>query len=283
MPLEALSRFLSQPPTPRRATALRIALGLVAVIAYLPILPAFLTIFGESGFAPGANLFPWKLRDSVQTMVVISLFLGALGMIAGASPRVATAVVWFAHSWLWLSNSSYYWSWGLLFSDFLFFLVFFVSAAQSATGRSWAGFWFRMFQVQVCFVYLLSCVYRYDSRAWLRGEAFHIAMADTVFGRFTFLNWYSYYRFTAPLTYAAWAVEWMAGLFLLFHKTLGPYLVLALIGLHASLELTTMVQSWQFLMVASLVAFWPESWLAGVGAHARRLASRTTRERPARG
>ena len=213
-------------------------------------------------------------------MVLVSLFLGALAMIIGVAPRAATALVWFAHSWLWVSNSSYYWSWGLLFSDFLFFLIFFASESRTSTSRACAGFSFRMFQVQVCFVYLLSCLHRYDSRAWLHGEAFHIAMADTVFGRFTFLDWYSYYPFTAPLAYGAWAVESMAGLFLLFHKRLGPYVVLALTGVHLSLELITMVQSWQFLMMASLIAFWPEAWLAGVEARMLHRTSRASKESP---
>ena len=251
--------------------------------AYLPTLPAFLTIFGASGFAPGANLLPWKLHDGVQTMVLVSLFVGALGMVLSILPCAATALVWFAHSWLWVSNSSYYWSWGLLFADFLFFLIFFASESQISASGEWAGFWFRMFQVQVCFVYLLSCLYRYDSRAWLGGEALHIAMADTVFGRFTFLDWYRYYPFTAPLTYGAWTLEWMAGLFLLFHKRLGPYLVLALTGLHVALELTTMVQSWQFLMVAALMAFWPEGWFACLERSMLRLTSRIGKERHVRG
>jgi hypothetical protein len=130
-----------------------------------------------------------------------------------------------------------------------------------------------MFQVQVCFVYLLCNVQRYDSSAWWRGEALHMAMAHTVFGRLTFVDWYRYYPFTAPLSYAAWAVELMASGFLLFHKRIGPWLVLALTALHVLLQLTAMVQYWQVLMMAALVAFWPETWLTRGGARLRSRAS----------
>jgi hypothetical protein len=271
--LERLSLFLAESPSSRRVRFLTLGLGLVALRGYLPTLPDFLFIFGEDGPARGASLLPWGLDDRVQLLVLTLLFVGASGMMLHVAPRAATALVWLSHSWLWLSNSSFYWSWGLLYCDFLFFLVFFATPPPTPRGRAVAGFWFRMFQVQVCFVYLLSSLYRYDSRPWLRGEAFHMAMADTVFGRFTSLNWYGYYPFTAPLSYGAWATEWMGGLFLLFNESLGPLVVLALTSMHIVLELTTMVQAWQFLMLTALMAFWPERWFARIEAGARRLVS----------
>jgi hypothetical protein len=269
--LARFCRFLAEPPSPRRAAGLAIGLGIVALRGYLPVIPDFLTIYGENGFAYGANLMPWNLHNGVQVAVFALLFLGSLGMVLRVSVRAATAVVWFAHSWLWLSNSSFYWSWGLLYSDFLFFLFFFVSCSKGSPGGRTAAFWFHIFQVQVCFVYLHSCLYRYDSPAWLYGESLHIAMADIVFGRFTFLNWYGYYPWTAPFAYGAWAVEWMGALFLLFHRKVGPYVVLALTGVHVALELTSMVQAWQFLMIAALVAFWPEAWFDRIEAALHRL------------
>lgn len=272
--LGRLSRFLSEPPSLRRTTALRIGLGLVGLIAYVHILPSFFFIYGEHGLAAGAHLFPWGLDNRVQTIVLVLLLGSSLGMIFSVSARATTALLWFAHSWLWLSNSSYYWSWGLLFSDLLFLLIFFPSSPRAAPRGAGVGFWFRMFQVQVCFVYLLACLYRYDSPLWLRGEALHVALADTVFGRFTFFDWYSYYPFTAVFSYAGFAVEWMGGLFLLFHKRLGPYVVLGLTGLHLTLQLTTMVQAWQFLMITALVAFWPEAWLVCLEARMHAFKSR---------
>jgi hypothetical protein len=264
--LERLSLFLSEPPTPRRAAAMRISLGLVTLMAYVSSLPHFFAIYGDSGFAVGANLLPFRLHDGVQVTVLILLFVGLFGMIFGVWPRAATALVWFTHFWLWLSNSAYYQSWGLLLGNFLF-----PSVARPAVPRIGAGFWYRMFQVQVCFVYLLCNLDRFHSVAWMRGETFHMLMADTAYSRYAALDWYGFYPWIAPLTYAAMAVELPAAAFLLFHRTIGPYLLVALIGLHVSLELTSMTQSWQYVMLAALVAFWPESWLVYLEERMRRL------------
>jgi len=118
----------------------------------------------------------------------------------------------------------------------------------------------RLLQVHLCAMYLVAGWSRADSPSWWQGEATFAAVSDLFYARFD-LDWQAWKPALALATWAALAAEGLAPL-LLWVPRVGALWALALLGLHAGLELVDNHGSWQLLMGAALLTFLPARWVA---------------------
>jgi hypothetical protein len=133
----------------------------------------------------------------------------------------------------------------------------------------------RLLQVHGCTMFLVAGWSRIDNPSWWSGEATFAAVSDLFYARFD-LDWQPWKGPLAAATFAALALEGLAPVALWIPRV-GPLWALALLALHAGLEIVDNHGSWQLLMGAAVLTFLPAPWLA-------RLAprrGRTERLRPA--
>jgi hypothetical protein len=127
---------------------------------------------------------------------------------------------------------------------------------DSVLGSPWA---FRLLQLHVVCMYLVTGWPRLAHRGWLDGETLFHAVADVRYGRLL-LDWYALEPLLRIASYAVLVLEPLATVLLLVPAT-RRWCALALIGMHLGIEATTDVGMWQFTMIAGLVAFLPDAWL----------------------
>jgi hypothetical protein len=135
-------------------------------------------------------------------------------------------------------------------------------AFRDAAAWRGPGWPVRLLQVHLCAMYAVAGWSRIDSPSWWSGEATFAAVSDLFYARFA-LDWQSWKPLLAAGTWAALAFEGLAPL-MLWLPRVGPVWALALLGLHAGLELVDNHGSWQILMGGALLAFLPPAWLACV-------------------
>jgi hypothetical protein len=131
--------------------------------------------------------------------------------------------------------------------------------ADSATWRG-PGWPVRLLQVHLCAMYLVAGWSRIDSPSWWQGEASFAAVSDLFYARFD-VDWQALRPLLALATWAALAFEGLAPI-LLWAPRVGAVWALALLALHAGLEIVDNHGSWQLLMGASLLCFLPAPWVA---------------------
>jgi hypothetical protein len=124
------------------------------------------------------------------------------------------------------------------------------------TGPAWS---MRLIQVHVCCMYAFS-VTRLDDPGWLSGEMLNRALTDTRFARLA-VDWGP---LEGPLTigtYAVFVLEPLAPR-MLWLPRVGAWWAVALLAMHAGLELLTTVGWWGYMMAVGLVPFLPPAWVA---------------------
>jgi hypothetical protein len=109
-------------------------------------------------------------------------------------------------------------------------------------------------------MYLVAGWSRIDSPSWWHGEATFAAVSDLFYARFD-ADWQALRPLLALATWAAFALEGLAPI-LLWVPRVGTPWALALLLLHAGLEIVDNHGSWQILMGASLLCFLPAPWVA---------------------
>lgn len=131
--------------------------------------------------------------------------------------------------------------------------------AGAATWRG-PGWPVRLVQVHLCAMYLVAGWSRIDSPSWWQGQATFAALSDLFYARLD-VDWQPWKPLLAAATWAALALEALAPI-LLWVPRLGTAWAVALLALHAGLELANNHGSWQLLMGAALLTFLPAAWLA---------------------
>jgi hypothetical protein len=124
------------------------------------------------------------------------------------------------------------------------------------TGPAWP---MRLIQVHVCCMYAFSAT-RFDDPGWLPGEMLYRALADTRFARLA-VDWGP---LEGPLTigtYAVFVLEPPAPLMPRLPRVRAWWAV-ALLAMHAGLELPTTVGRWGYMMAVGLVPCLPPDWVA---------------------
>ena len=108
-------------------------------------------------------------------------------------------------------------------------------------------------------MYAESAWSRVDSHGWLHGEMIYQALINQQFSRFP-LNWEAIKAVLVVMCYPAFVLELIAP-FALWSKRIGRYVALSLITMHVVLEILTLVDWWNYMMIAVLTCFLPLNWL----------------------
>jgi hypothetical protein len=116
-----------------------------------------------------------------------------------------------------------------------------------------AGWPLRLLQLHVCAMYLAAGWSRLDRGSWLSGEMVEIALTSATHGRLPG-DWSALAPLLALATWVAMALE-LAAPVALWLPRLRRGVALALVLMHAGLELVTNVGWWGPVMIAGLCAF----------------------------
>jgi hypothetical protein len=268
----------------------RVLLGGTLLIAYLWLLPSFDRLLGPDGLlgasfhdqAPGPTVgrsttASYRLlqhldsRAALWSLYVV-LLVSCLLVTVGWRPRLTGAVALLLHLGFHGRNEFVFWGWPEIVGPFLLYVLLSPShrrfsvdawlARRRAPGRSHAAAtmtaWpMRLLQLHVCTVYVTTAWSRLDNPAWRDGSMLERILADGTFSRFPALGgapgW-----LLAALTFAAWGLELVTPVGLASRQT-RTATALALIGMHAMLELLTKVGGWNVVMTAGLLTFLPAS------------------------
>lgn len=161
-----------------------------------------------------------------------------------------------------------FWGWPNMMVPYLFYLLFTPCGAKlsfdaklGSVKKNWLEFpiWpMRLLQIHICTMYLVAGWERVLQPVWYSGDAVLPALINHQFSRIQ-MDFVPYGDFLRPFGWLAYVTEPLA--FLLWHRKIGPYLALILIGMHVFLELTTFVDQWNFMMTAGLICFLPKHWV----------------------
>lgn len=307
---QALERFFA--PQPQHAMVIaRVMLGLLLFFSYASKLPYVQQLYGPKGLgghatmqrfpgvAPGRSLeSALHLLHRVPSEEVIwalylVLLVASLCFAAGAWTRTAGLVALLLHA-LFHARSAYaYLGWAVMLKPYLFFVV--MSAAgrygsvdawrrggESARVRleDWMGpAWpVRLLQMQLCTMYAEAGWSRLDDPAWISGDMLFVALDGRIFGRFD-VDWFPLAAPLRILGLGAFVLEPLAP-FLLWVRGIGKWWALALMAMHVTLEITTNVSWWQWMMVPLLTVFLPSDWLCAILRAPARWLGRAPPRRP---
>lgn len=112
----------------------------------------------------------------------------------------------------------------------------------------------RLLQFHVAMVYVAAAWHRIDDRAWIYGEIVYEALSNAWYTRLPGVDFQPVKPLLSLATWATEAAELSAPIALWIPR-LRPYWVLALITLHAGLQVGASVGWWQPMMIAGLVSF----------------------------
>jgi hypothetical protein len=283
----------------------RVLLGGTLLIAYLWLLPSFDRLLGPDGLlgagfhdqVPGptvgrsttASFRAFQHLDSLTALRVLYavLLVACLLFTVGYRTRLTGAVALLLHLGFHGRNEFVFWGWAEIVSPFVLYVLlapshrrFSVDAwlagrhdrdRAAATMPAWP---LRLLQLHVCTLYVTTSWSRLDNPHWRDGSMLERILADGTFSRLPALGAAPGWLLTA-LTFAAWGLELVAPVGLASRQLRTPT-ALALIGMHAMLELLTKVGGWNLVMTAGLLTFLPASTWTTTPAFLTRISRRVT-------
>jgi hypothetical protein len=285
----SLARFFVAPQPLAPLVGCRIVVGLSLFFAYAwraPDVPAFFgphglagrDFYGRNPFAPPLvpelaaplRIFVTAPADAFVWIAWALLLIAALAFAAGLRTRASGALLLVLHLFFFARNRFVFGDWPWLATPLLLYTL------AAPTGRrlsldAWRarrrgehaspwrfapGWPLRLVQIHVCAMYLASGSSRFDKASWLHGDMVYVALTGMTHSRLG-IDWDP---FREVLTLGTWSALLLEGLapVALWLPGVGRCWALALIGMHAGLELLTNVGFWSHVMSAGLLAFaWP--------------------------
>ncbi|MGE4132577.1 MAG: HTTM domain-containing protein [Bdellovibrionales bacterium] len=249
----------------------RIVTGLCLFFFALQTWPYSAALYSLNGLAQGSLPFWGGVSGFEANLLVAAQLLFSLMVVVGLWTRISLVFLLIVQSALIELNFFAFWGWFHVTRHFLVFLFLADAGAKTSLDVLWfhkparndVGAWvYRLFQWQVSLVYLVAVVGRIGSSDWYSGNALGLALEDGVFSRLAFFPWLNYAPLLRPASYIGIFLEIGGGLllFLNFSKKLRYLLIPGLLLFHLTLEVTTVVQYWQFIMAAGLLFYLPEIW-----------------------
>ncbi len=229
----------------------------------LPLLPA---VSALAGLAP-------PVRDLLVQGLYAALLMTSLAFLLGYRTRPTGCAAVVLHLFFLCVHPFADWSWAQMIVPFALCVVLSRSGdavsidawrrrrrGEPALPRMAPAWPMRLLQVHVAAMYFHAGFARIDDPAWLNGEVLFEALSHAVFARFA-LDWYAWKAVLIPFAYAAFVLEPVAA-FALWVPRLRTACALALLAMHATLELLTNVGWWNFVMAGGVACFLPTAWLA---------------------
>lgn len=200
-----LDRFLFAPVDARAVAAMRITLGLLLLLEWVPLGPQFVTLYHVDGIVDAhlieTNWTPWTVRvleglTPPQLMAVYGIGILAIGAftIGALTPLanvvVATLLVAIHHRNPWIQNGGdrllRIWTLMMLVapSGAMWSVDAWLRARWGLPVRATvSAFVLRLVQIQLVVMYTYTGLVKLGDPAWVRGDAIYYAISDGGFSR----------------------------------------------------------------------------------------------------
>jgi vitamin K-dependent gamma-carboxylase-like protein len=274
----AWERFWFEPESTSVVALWRIAFGLIACFWAIALAPDLFTFFSSSGIQSVPPIQPWSLLHvfpgdgGVLTLYVL-LLVGSVCLTIGLLTRAASIVVWvcivsFTRRMPFILNSG-----DVALQDVAFYVMLAPAGAAlsvdrwlSAKERFWdaplrAPWALRLMQVQLSVLYLAAVWAKLQGKAWNDGTAVHYAFSAADLHRFPLPDALVNNALVVNLeTYGTLAIEASLGI-LVWKRVLRPWVLLAGVFLHLSIDYAVAVSFFSWTMLASYLAWVSPQWL----------------------
>jgi hypothetical protein len=293
-PIAAWNRFWFEPQQTSSLALFRIAFGLIATAWTATQGPNLFAFYGRDGILPTSDgPGSWGLLDlsdepGLLVGVFVATLVGSIALTLGLFTRVAALVVWagiisFEHRNGLVTNSGD----GLVRN--LAFLCVLAPCGESLSVDRWRRdrehFWefperapwaLRLIQIQMSVGYLSAVWAKSGNPLWRNGTAVSYSERIQDIHRLPVLDVVTQSMLlTNLLTFGTLAVELSLGL-LVWNRTLRPWVLLAGLGLHLSIDVSIMVGFFSLAMMSTYLSFVPPETAArvvlGIRDRSRRLA-----------
>ncbi len=279
-------------PKPLAATRIAVAAALLAdqVLQYLPNLEF---LYGPTGVAPAGTFddlarsswqWPALLFSSDDPLTVAGLFAfwvaSTVALLLGWHTRVSAVLVWVLSNGFILRNPVVANGGDDVLRIALFLLVISPSGAvwsldrrRSPAVTRIAPWSLRLFQLQLCVIYLTTGIHKALGEMWRDGTAMHYVLNDITTVRFSFAEVPWPLWVTMPMTYGALAFELSFVVLVAWSRTRRATL-LAGMAFHLAIVAVLEVGWFSFYMIAMYAPWFSASRLDAVSATVQRLRGR---------
>jgi len=213
-------------------------------------------------------------RQAVLVVLYGLLLVSSLAFTFGLFTRTAGVIAIALHLLFVTIHPLAHYGWAWMIAPYTLYVVFsrageFVSVdawrkrrrdGASLPSDSVPAWPMRLLQVHVAAEYFHVGFARIDDPLWLRGEALFEALTRALFSRFT-LDLDVFMPALMLLSWAVFLLEPLAAVALWIPRV-RTLCALALIAMHAILEILTNVGWWSFIMIGGLLTFLPPPWVA---------------------
>lgn len=280
MPVSRWQRFWWDPADPRVLAALRIGWALLCLRAYLPLWGELEFLFTDAGMlsleqrAESYGPERWSVLSGISELggvqaVFIGMFVCWILTASGLGTRVVMPLAWIGLVSLYNRNAAYAAGSDSVLRVLGFYLLFLPTSRAWSLDRwiadrmGWAmkregppGVMLRLFQLNVCVVYVCTGVLKLLEDPWVDGTAVYKSLATEHYWRFNLTRVLAH-PITKPLTVAmTWVtLAWELTFPLVFIKKLRPWVLLAGVGLHLGIVLCLNIGPFSEVMMWSYLAF----------------------------
>ncbi len=261
-------RFWFEPESTAPLVLLRVAFGVLVIAWALALAPDLLTFLGPHGLvaktphtdAPALWTLLRPFNSNAAVIVCFAaLLVAAVSLIAGIQTRLAALVIFvvltsFERRNVYVTNSG---------DELIRIIALILVLAPAGAGRGVLGFarrspWaLRLLQVQVSILYLSAVWAKVRGVSWNDGTATSFALRLHDMARFQLPHSLTQSELLANfMTYGTLAVELSIGV-LVWNRRLRPYVLLAGVGLHLSIELMMRIGFFSWAVLVAYLAFVP--------------------------
>ncbi|MFN8036677.1 MAG: HTTM domain-containing protein [Acidimicrobiia bacterium] len=268
----AWNRFWFTPQPTSTLALFRIALGCVALLWGLALLPDLRAFFSSKGIEPTPVAVTWGLlghftSDTVLYLAYAALLASAVCVVLGYRTRLASVVLFVTvFSFIQRTPSVMNSGDGLL--RILLFLLMFMPAGESLSLDRWRmardRFWefpartpwaLRLVQIQVSLVYLSACYHKIDAGGWTNGEALSYAWRMDDIARFHVPAFAQHSLTVSTLfSFLTLAIELLIGV-MVWVPSARPLVLSLGIALHIGIDLTLRIGFFSITIIVAYIAF----------------------------
>jgi hypothetical protein len=288
-------RFWFEPESTAPLVLLRVAFGVLMLAWALALLPDLLTFLGPHGIVPDPPQFDspatWTVLDPLNSNAAViacyvALLAASVSLIVGFQSRLAALVVFvvytsFERRNVYITNS------GDELVRIIALILVLAPAGAAVSLDRWRrrreGLWsfprrspwaLRLLQVQVSVLYLAAVWDKLRGDNWNDGTATSYALRLDDIARFQLPHSLTQSELVANfMTYGTLATELAIGV-LIWNRRARPYVLLAGVGLHLSIDLTMRIGFFSLAMFVAYLAFVPPERAEQVIQWARTAARR---------
>lgn len=297
----ALEDFFFAPRAIHALVLARIIFGASLFLCYVNRLPDLLALYGPEGLlgpelashadtqdlygsAPLFEAWTELIRGLVAPpsaagvqLLTGLLLASSLGFALGFFTRTSGVIALALHHFFVVSLAPYsYWGWAVHIQALMAYVILAPTGRFLSLDEWWArrrhggeaiplhewiapAWPLRLVQLHTCTMYAVTSWGRIDDSGWIAGEAVFDSVTVALHAKFA-MNWQLLKPLLSAGTYAALVLESLAPVCLWLSRV-GPVWAYLLIGMHATLELTTNLGWWSQIMIASLLSFVPPAQL----------------------